>query len=70
VNLHAQEHNKYGRLPEKVPEKFRVRRGDVLIVRSNANPDLVGKAGMIDRFRAGCLSMKSHVYKPFEFRHR
>jgi type I restriction enzyme S subunit len=27
----------------------------VLIVRGNANPDLVGKAGMIDRFPDGCI---------------
>lgn len=55
VNLDGQEHIKYGRLPEKVAEKFRVKRGDVLIVRGNANPDLVGKAGVVDGFPEGCI---------------
>ncbi len=55
VNLDDEEHIKYGQLPGKVAQQFRVRRGDVLIVRGNANPDLVGKAGMIDRFPEGCI---------------
>jgi type I restriction enzyme S subunit len=55
VNLQGQENIKYGQLPDKVAEQFRVRRGDVLIVRGNANPDLVGKAGIIDQFPEGCI---------------
>jgi type I restriction enzyme, S subunit len=55
VNLHDQEHIKYGQLPENVAEQFRVKRGDVLIVRGNANSDLVGKAGVIDDCPEGCI---------------
>jgi len=32
-----------------------VNHGDVLIVRGNANPDLVGKAGIIRSFPEGCI---------------
>lgn len=42
-------------MPEKVATLFRVNRGDVLIVRGNANADLVGKAGIIGRFPDGCI---------------
>jgi len=55
VNLDIQENLKYVQLSEKAADKFRIRRGDVLIVRGNANPDLVGKAGMINSFPEGCI---------------
>ena len=55
VNLGNKEHLKYAQLPEKVAKAYQVNRGDVLIVRGNANPDLVGKAGMIDHFPDGCI---------------
>lgn len=55
VDLESTEHLKYARLPEKVAQAFRVNPRDILIVRGNANPDLVGKAGMIDRFPDGCI---------------
>ncbi len=55
VLLENQEHLKYGQLPDKIADAYRVRKGDVLIVRGNANLDLVGKAGMIDRFPDGCI---------------
>jgi type I restriction enzyme S subunit len=42
-------------MPDKAADKFRIRRGDILIVRGNANPDLVGKAGMVDTFPEGCI---------------
>ena len=55
VDLDTREHLKFARVGEKVAERYRVRRGDVLVVRGNANPDLVGKAGMVDRFPDGCI---------------
>lgn len=55
VDLGNKEHLKYAQLPEKVAKACRVNRGDVLIVRGNANPDLVGKAGMIDHYPDGCI---------------
>lgn len=35
--------------------KYAVRKGDILVVRGNANPDLVGKCGMIADFPDGCI---------------
>ncbi len=55
VDLESREHIKYADLPEKAATKCRVRKGDVLVVRGNANPDLVGKAGVIDQFPPGCI---------------
>jgi hypothetical protein len=55
VDLDTVDHLKYTRLPDAVAERFRVRRGDVLIVRGNANPDLVGKAGIVSGFPRGCI---------------
>jgi type I restriction enzyme S subunit len=55
VDLGNTEHLKYAQLPEKAATAYRVHRGDVLIVRGNANPDLVGKAGMIDSYPEGCI---------------
>jgi type I restriction enzyme S subunit len=47
VNLQGNEHLKYVRVPDEVEERYALRKGDVLIVRGNANPALVGKAGMV-----------------------
>lgn len=55
VDLDRQEHLKYARVVEKVAQRYRIARGDVLIVRGNANPDLVGKAGMVGRFPDKCI---------------
>lgn len=55
VNLENGENIKYAQVPEKAAMLFRINSGDVLIVRGNANPDLVGKAGMVDRFPDGCI---------------
>lgn len=55
VDLERSEYLKFAVVSPKVIEKFRVNQGDVLIVRGNANPDLVGKAGMIDRFPKDCI---------------
>lgn len=55
VDLKSGEHLKYAQLPLKVAQQFQVRQGDLLIVRGNANPDLVGKAGIISDFPEGCI---------------
>ena len=55
VNLENKRHIKYANLPEDESIRFRVRRGDVLIVRGNASPDLVGRAGVVHGFPLGCI---------------
>ena len=40
---------------EEISRRYLLRKGDVLIVRGNANPDLVGKAGIVDTFPEGCI---------------
>ena len=55
IDLDNSENLKYVQMPEKAAVRYRVKRGDVLIVRGNANPDLVGKAGMIERFPDRCI---------------
>jgi len=55
VDLLNKDNLKYIRTSERIPQRFQIERGDVLIVRGNANPDLVGKAGMIGEFPAGCI---------------
>lgn len=46
---------KYVEVSLKVAEKFQVHKGDILIVRGNANPDLVGKAGVVNEYPEGCI---------------
>jgi type I restriction enzyme S subunit len=46
---------KYAKVPDKIAYKFRISTGDILIVRGNANPDLVGKAGRVTEFPEGCI---------------
>lgn len=46
---------KYAKVSERIADKFRIRTGDVLVVRGNANPNLVGKAGRVGDFPAGCI---------------
>jgi type I restriction enzyme S subunit len=55
VDLAKAENLKYAMLPPRIADKFRIAKGDVLIVRGNANPDLVGKAGQIATFPEGCI---------------
>ncbi len=55
VDLGANDNLKYARMPEKIAQRFRIQCGDVLIVRGNANPELVGKAGIVSRFPGGCI---------------
>ena len=55
VKLSTMENIKFARIPEPVAQRFAIRRGDVLIVRGNANPDLVGCAGMVNTFPDGCI---------------
>jgi type I restriction enzyme, S subunit len=55
VDLRNKENLKYAQIPDKVAKLFRLKRGDLLIVRGNANADLVGKAGIVDRVPEGCI---------------
>jgi len=55
VDLANPDNLKYADIREDVAEKYLVRTGDILIVRGNANPDLVGKAGRITDFPPGCI---------------
>jgi type I restriction enzyme S subunit len=55
VELDGQEYVKYTRVDDKVAQRYRIAKGDVLIVRGNANPDLVGKAGIVGRFPDKCI---------------
>jgi type I restriction enzyme, S subunit len=55
VDLTNRDNLKYVRITDESAHRYRVERGDVLIVRGNANPDLVGKAGTVQDFPAGCI---------------
>lgn len=55
VDLNNRDNLKYTRVSESVARRFCIKRGDVLIVRGNANPDLVGKVGMVSVFPEGCI---------------
>jgi type I restriction enzyme, S subunit len=55
VDLGNKEHLKYAQLPEKLAKAYRVKQGNVLIVRGNANPDLIGKAAMVDYYPESCI---------------
>src|SRR5262249_17409375 len=55
IDLDKPANLKFAHISEKAANAYRVQCGDVLIVRGNANPDLVGKAGMIERFPSGCI---------------
>jgi type I restriction enzyme S subunit len=67
VDLTTRENLKYADVNEKVADKYRLEKGDVLIVRGNANPDLVGKAGRIAEFPEGCIY--PDITKRVVFRH-
>jgi type I restriction enzyme S subunit len=54
VYLDTPDHVKYTRLPLAASQRFRVQRGAVLIVHGNANPNLVGKAGIVSHFPNDC----------------
>lgn len=55
VDLEDPSNLKYTDIPQKVVDKFRIYGGDVLVVRGNANPDLVGKAGRVGTFPEACI---------------
>lgn len=55
VDLTTAANLKYAEVSNKVAEKFQLTTGDVLIVRGNANADLVGKAGRVSDFPEGCI---------------
>ena len=56
VHLHDKNHLKYAKLSDaETSSRFRLRRGDILLVRGNANSDLVGRAGVVDDFPRDCF---------------
>ena len=55
VDLASDTNLKYAAISEPKARRFLVRSGDVLIVRGNANPDLVGKAAVVSSFPEGCI---------------
>jgi type I restriction enzyme, S subunit len=55
IDLSSKIHLKYARIRDEVANEFAVRKGDVLVVRGNANPELVGKCGVIDEFPERCI---------------
>lgn len=55
VDLLNREHWKYARISADVADPYRLNRGDILVVRGNANPDLVGKCGIVDEMPADCI---------------
>jgi type I restriction enzyme S subunit len=55
IDLMNQDHLKYVRIEPKIATKYAVHAGDILVVRGNANPNLVGKCGMITDFPEGCI---------------
>lgn len=55
IDLRNRDHLKYVRIEPKIAAKYAVREGDILVVRGNANPALVGKCGMIADFPEGCI---------------
>jgi type I restriction enzyme S subunit len=55
IDLSTNDNIKYTRLPEVVARKFAIERGDILIVRGNANPEFVGQAGMVTTHPVGCI---------------
>jgi type I restriction enzyme, S subunit len=55
VDLSNASNLKYAKVSDRIAEKFRINTGDVLVVRGNANPDLVGKAGRVGDFPKRCI---------------
>lgn len=55
VDLEDPSNLKYTDIPQRVVDRFRVHSGDVLVVRGNANPDLVGKSGRVGTYPESCI---------------
>jgi type I restriction enzyme S subunit len=55
IDLLNEAHRKYVRIRPDVAAECAVRRGDILIVRGNANPGLVGCCGVVDGYPDGCI---------------
>lgn len=55
VDLLNRDHWKYARISAAEADSYRLNRGDLLIVRGNANPDLVGKCGIVEEMPADCI---------------
>ena len=48
-------HLKYVDLPEEEATEFRIRQGDILVVRGNANESLLGRCGVVSDHPDGCI---------------
>lgn len=48
-------HLKYAPVPPETVSNFLLQRDDVLIVRGNANPNLVGTCGIVESYPDGCI---------------
>ena len=56
VDLKDRNNLKYVQISEDTARRYRIETGDVLIVRGNANPDLVGRAATVETtFPRGCI---------------
>ena len=55
IDLMNEEHRKYVRIRDEVAAEFAIKRGDLLVVRGNANPELVGRCGMVSDHPDGCI---------------
>jgi type I restriction enzyme S subunit len=55
IDLLNEEHRKYVRIRPDVAAEYAVHRGDILIVRGNANPALVGCCGVVDEYPDSCI---------------
>ena len=55
INLMDEKHLKYVRIRPELAAEHAVRRGDLLIVRGNANPELVGCCGIVSDFPEDCI---------------
>ena len=55
IDLMNSEHWKYVRTRVEKLRPYQISRGDILVVRGNANPDLLGKCGVVDEYPEGCI---------------
>jgi type I restriction enzyme S subunit len=55
VDLLNRVHWKYARVERAVAREFLLRRGDLLIVRGNANPNLIGRCAMVEDIPKDCI---------------
>ncbi len=61
-------HLKFVQISESTASDYLIDKGDILIVRGNANPDLVGRCGVVDEHPDGCIY--PDILKRVRFRER